>query len=176
MPRIEKIDPQQASPEVKKAIEDHLADGYRLTNEKLTLLHNVTAFDALEATSYRLDRELQRLVGQQAADFFEYAISLENDCVVCSTYFANLLKKRGISFEEFAFSDKEQLLIDYGRAMARNPKHIDDELFSRMKAMFTDEEIIVITTMGLFMLANNYFNDIMDVDPAPYVSPAAEQA
>ena len=175
MPRIEEIDPEHASPEVKEAIENHLADGYRLTHEKLTLLHNPVAFDALEATSYRLDRELQRLIGAQAADFFEYAISLENDCVVCSTYFANHLRKKGIRFEDFSFSPREQLLIDYGRAMARNPKKMDDELFARMKAEFTDEEIIVITTMGLFMLANNYFNDWMEVNPSVYVSPAAEK-
>ena len=174
MPRIAMIDPETAAPEVKKVIAEHLAQGYRLTNEKLTLLHNPVAFDALEATSYRLDRELQRLIGQQAADFFEYAISLENDCAVCSTYFANLLKKRGISFEDFAFSPREQLLIDYGRAMAKDPKHVSDVLFARMKAEFTDEEIIVITAMGYFMLANNYFNDWMQVDPSPYVSPAAE--
>ena len=59
--------------------------------------------------------------------------------------------------------------------MAKNPKHVDDALFERMRAEFTEEEIIVITTMGLFMLANNYFNDLLQVDPAPYVSPAAEK-
>ena len=168
MARIPLIDPKNASPEVQAAIEAHLAGGHQLTHEKLTLLHNVVAFDALEETSYRLDRELARLIGQQAADFFEYVISLENDCVVCSTYFSRLLKERGISFEDFAFTEREQLLIDYGRAMAKNPKHIDDALYQRMQAEFTDEEIVVITTMGLFMLANNYFNDLMQVDPAPY--------
>ena len=82
MPRIAKIDLNSASPEVKAAIDAHLSEGYTLTNEKLTLLHNVTAFNALEVQSYALDRELQRLVGKRAADFFEYAISLENDCLV----------------------------------------------------------------------------------------------
>ena len=78
MPRISKINPENASPEVRAAIDTHLSEGYRLTNEKLTLLHNVIAFNALEAQSYALDREFQRLVGKRAADFFEYAISLEN--------------------------------------------------------------------------------------------------
>ena len=82
MPRIAKIDLNSASPEVKVAVDANLSEGYRLTNEKLTLLHNVTAFNALEVQSYALDRELQRLVGKRAADFFEYAISLENDCLV----------------------------------------------------------------------------------------------
>lgn len=164
MSRISKIDPETATPEVKSAIAGHLADGYRLTSEKLTLLHNVTAFRCLEVESYALDRELQRLIGKRAADFFEYAISLENDCLVCSTYFGKLLRDNGIDFETFAFTDREQLLIDYGRAMAKDPKGVPDELFEKLKAEFTEEELVVITTMGVFMIANNYFNDILQVE------------
>ena len=170
LPLIERINPDTAPEPVREALAEHVAEGYRVTNEKLTLLHNVAAFNALEVSSYRLDRELQRLIGKQAADFFEYAISLENDCMVCSTYFSALLEKHGIDFDNFSFSPREQLLIEYGRAMAKNPKHVSEELFARMRAEFTDEEIVVITTMGLFMLANNYFNDIFNVDPTPYES------
>ena len=166
MPRISKIDLNNASSEVKAAVEAHLAEGYRLTNEKLTLLHNVTAFNALEAQSYALDRELQRLVGKRAADFFEYAISLQNDCLVCSRYFAKLLRQNGIEdFEHFAFTDEEQLLIDYGRAMARDAKHIPDELFDRLRSAFSEETIVVATAMGVFMIANNVFNDALQVEP-----------
>lgn len=166
MPRISKIDPEHASAEVKAAIDAHLAEGYRMTNEKLTLLHNVTAFNALEAQSYALDRELQRLVGKRAADFFEYAISLENDCVVCSTYFAKLLRRNGITdFDSFDFTDEEKLLIDYGRAMAKDPKHVPDALFERMKSTFSEETLVVITAMGVFMIANNVFNDVLRVEP-----------
>ena len=166
MSRISKIDPETASDEVRAAIDAHFAEGYRLTNEKLTLLHNVTAFTALEAQSYALDRELQRLVGKRAADFFEYAISLENDCLVCSRYFAKLLRQNGIEdFEHFAFTDEEQLLIDYGRAMARDPKHIPDALFDQLRSTFSEETIVVATAMGVFMIANNVFNDALQVEP-----------
>lgn len=166
MPRISRIDPSAAAPEVRAAIDAHLSEGYRLTNEKLTLLHNVTAFNALEVQSYALDRELQRLVGKRAADFFEYAISLQNDCLVCSRYFANLLRKNGIEdFENFAFTDEEQLLIDYGRAMAKDPKRIPDALFERLRAAFSEETIVVATAMGVFMIANNVFNDALQVEP-----------
>lgn len=159
MPRISKINPENASPGVRAAIDTHLSEGYRLTNEKLTLLHNVIAFNAL-------DREFQRLVGKRAADFFEYAISLENDCLVCSWYFAKLLRRNGIEdFEHFAFTDEEQLLIDYGRALARDAKHIPDELFDRLRSAFSEETIVVATAMGVFMIANNVFNDALQVEP-----------
>jgi len=62
MSYISKIDLSTAPQEVRAAVDNHLAQGYQLTNEKLTLLHNVTAFHTLEESSYELDRELQRLI------------------------------------------------------------------------------------------------------------------
>lgn len=166
MPRISTIDPVNSSPEVKAAVSDHLQRGYRLTNEKLTLLHNVTAFDALEVQSYAVDRELERLVGKRAADLFEYAISVQNDCIVCTTYFRKLLAGVGITDpERFDFTEKEKLMIAYGRAVAKDPKHIPDGLFEQLRAVFDEETIVVMTTMAVFMIANNYFNDALQVEP-----------
>ncbi len=59
--------------------------------------------------------------------FYEYAISQKNGCLVCSIYFQNLLKKNGIDFENFAFTPKEEILIEYGQAIAENPKHVPEE-------------------------------------------------
>ena len=42
---------------------------------------------------------------------------------------------------------------------------VPQELFDKLKANFTEEEIVVITAMGVMMIANNYFNDILDVTP-----------
>lgn len=59
----------------------------------------------------------------------------------------NLLKKNGIDFEHFAFTPKEEILIEYGQAIAEDPKHVSEELFEKMKANFTEEEIVVITAI-----------------------------
>ncbi|WP_455499921.1 carboxymuconolactone decarboxylase family protein [Gemmiger sp.] len=165
MPRISEINPETAPENIKKIIADHVAGGHALTAEKRTLLHNAAAFQAVEAGSYALDDELQRLIGKRAADFYEYAISKTNGCLVCSVYFHNLLRKNGIDFDTFEFTPQEQLLIEYGQTLAENPKGVSDELFARMKAEFTEEQIVVITAMGVMMIANNYFNDILDVQP-----------
>ena len=165
MARISLIDLDHANEEVKKVVADHVADGYRITNEKLTLLHHIPSFEALELESYKLDRELQKIVGKRAADFYEYAISLQNDCLVCSTYFTKLLQKNGIDdFDSFDFTEEERLLIADARAIASDPKNVPDELFEQLKERYTEAEIVVITTMGIFMIANNYFNDILQVE------------
>lgn len=165
MARISLIDLEKADQSVKEAVDKHIADGYRITNEKLTLLHHLPSFEALELESYRLDRELQKVVGQRAADFFEYAISLENDCLVCSTYFTQLLKKNGIDdFNSFDFTEEERELIDFARAIANDPKNVPDEIYEKLANRYTEEQIVLITTMGVFMIANNYFNDILKVE------------
>lgn len=101
---------------------------------------------------------------KRAGDFFEYAISEENDCLVCSTYFRKLLKDNGIDFDNFQFTKKEELLISFGRALAKDPKNIPDEIYTELKEEFTEEEIVVITAMGVLMVANNYFNDILKIE------------
>ena len=40
-----------------------------------------------------------------------------------------------------------------------------EELFAKLMENFTHEEIVVITAMGVMMIANNYFNDILHVPP-----------
>ena len=164
-PVISLVDIKTAPADIREAAEKHLAKGYAMTNEKRTLLHNAAAFNAVEAGSYALDDELARLIGKRAADFYEYAISQANGCLVCSIYFRNLLKKNGIDFDTFAFTPEEEVLIDYGRAIANDPKHVPEELFTRLKTYFNEEQIVVITAMGVMMIANNYFNDILDVTP-----------
>ena len=172
MSYISKIDPETAGEKEKEVIRNHLAQGYRLTNEKLTLLNNAEAFKAIEDSSYSLDRELQRLIGKRAGDYFEYAISEENDCLVCSTYFRKLLKDNGIDFDNFQFTKKEELLISFGRALAKDPKNIPDEIYTELKEEFTEEEIVVITAMGVLMVANNYSNDILKIE-VQSISPSA---
>jgi len=85
---------------------------------------------------------------------------------VCSLYFARLLRQNGIEdLEHFAFTAEEQLLIDYGRALARDPKRIPDALFDKLRSAFSEETIVVATAMGVFMIANNVFNDALLVEP-----------
>ena len=61
----------------------------------------------------------------------------------------------------FQFTKKEELLISFGRALAeRFRTAYPDEIYTELKEEFTEEEIVVITAMGVLMVANNYFNDI----------------
>ena len=43
-------------------------------------------------------------------------------------------------------------------------EEIPEEKKSELKEEFTEEEIVVITAMGVLMVANNYFNDILKIE------------
>lgn len=166
---ISLIDLKNTTDEVKEAIDKHVADGYTITREKLTLLHNVPCFEALEVESYRIDKELQKFVTERAAFIYEYAISIGNNCLVCSTYFKNKLGEYGVeNFEDFKLTEDEQLLYDLANSIVLDVRNIPDEIYDRLKKRFNEEQIVVIVTMGVFMIANNYFNDILKVDPSPF--------
>lgn len=180
MGRVSMIDPDTASDEVKKVIADHLAEGHQLTNEKKTLLHNVHAFNAVEEASYDLDDDLQRLIGKLDADLFEYAVSVSNECIVCTTYFSKLLREEHhIDPNDFKLTHREDLLMKYAQKLGHSPKSITDDEFNALKQEFLDhgdkdgnpvdeekaEEIMVtLTAMGAMMTANNIVNDALKVD------------
>ena len=157
------IDIDNASQEVKDAINRHLADGHSITNEKRTLLHNIPSFWALEGKSYELSAELKKFISPRAANLFEYAISVENDCLVCTTYYKKYMESIGVDINNLDYTEEEELVIEYAQAIVRDRKNIPLDLFDRIKARIGEEGLVVLTTMGMFMIANNYFNDILHV-------------
>ena len=157
------IDIDNASQEVKDAINRHVADGHSITNEKRTLLHNIPSFWALEGKSYELSAELKKFISPRAANLFEYAISVENDCLVCTTYYKKYMEAIGVDINNLDYTEEEELVIEYAQAIVRDRKNIPLDLFDRIKARIGEEGLVVLTTMGMFMIANNYFNDILHV-------------
>lgn len=173
-PVISLVNPDALPEETRKAAEAHLAKGYRMTNEKRTLLHNAVAFNALEGMSYAVSAEMKKFTGHRAANLFEYAISLENDCLVCSTYYRKTMAALGFEdLDRVKLTEDEQLLVEYARAIVRDRKHIPDELFGRLLARYGEEGVVVITTMAMFMIGNNYFNDILRVQ-SEFLTPSGD--
>ena len=160
---ISLVDVDNASDEVKEAVKQHLADGHTITNEKRTLLHNVPAFLALEGKSYEMSAELKRFISSRAANLFQYAISVENDCLTCTTYYKKYMESIGLDINNLDLTPDEELVIEYAQAIVRDRRNVPQDLFDRLKERMGEEGLVVLTTMGMFMIANNYFNDILHV-------------
>lgn len=163
MAYISQVNYEDASQEVKEHFEDQIKRNGRITNMKKTLLHSVPAYKALMEW-YTLRDVVKPFLGERGVNFFCYAISTENDCLICSTFFAQILDDLKIDFYSFAFTEKESAVIEYGRALVSNPHRISEELFSKLKKFFNEEEIVALTAFGSIMIATNLINTALKVE------------
>lgn len=163
MSYISQVKYEEASPEVREQFEYQISRHGRITNMKKTLLHSVPSYKALMEW-YTLRDVVQPFIGERGVNFFCYAISTENSCLICSTFFAQILDELGIEFEGFDFTEQEQLLIDYGRALVSNPHEVPESVYEGLKKHFSEEQIVALTAFGSIMIATNLINTALKVD------------
>lgn len=169
---ISRVTRDIASPEVLEAMAKHEAKGYRITNMKETLLHNVVAFEALEGGSYAVGEELGKHIPKRALDFFGYAVSNGNKCLICGNYFKKIVVDSGVTdFENFQFTEEEQDLLAFAEALASDPNHVPDEVYERLQARYDEETLVLLVTDAVLTLANNYFNNIVGTELDEYLYP-----
>lgn len=175
MPRIRPVDYETASAEQRAAHEEHERLHGRMTNMKRTLLHSPPSFHALMEW-YTLRDTVRPFLGDRGATIFSHAISAETDCLICSTFFRRTLIDAGEDPDELVLDDREQLLVDFGRQLAKDPKGVDDALYARLTSQFGSAEIVALTAFGSIMLATNVFNDALRVDLDGHLEPYRRQA
>lgn len=164
MSRISKIEYEYADENVKKVMDQHVAQGYRITNMKKTLLHSITAFQSLEDGFYRLQEQLEKFLEARTMTIFGYAISSNDDCLVCSAYFNKLLKDQGIDYATFSFTEKEAVLIQFAQELVNHKGHVSDEVLDQLQEQFDEQQIVEITSFAALLVANNFFNNALQVN------------
>lgn len=168
MPYIPMIDYDTASPEVKAAHDEHIKVG-RMTNMKRTLLNSVPAFNALMEW-YTLRDEAAKFLEPLDINIFCYAISDRNECMICTLFFRKILVDAGLDVANFEFTKRQQLLVDFGKALVENPKGMGDTMFNRLKDEFTTEQIVLLTAFGAIMIATNLINSSLKVPLDGYLA------
>ena len=152
----------------KKSLKTRFRKNGRITNMKRTLLHSLPSFHALMEW-YPLRDELLGFIGEREFNLFSYAISAENHCLVCSTFFRKILIDSGDNPDDPKISEREQLLIDFGQRCVSEPNNVDDALFSRLQSIFTDAQIVALTAFAALMIATNLINSALKVDLDEYL-------
>ena len=144
-----------------KAASDHQVQthGGRITNMKATLLGHVPSFRAYMEW-YVLRDELVPYIGERAVSLFSYAISEANDCLVCSVFFRKVLIDSGEDVDDPQVTEAEQLLMDWGRLIARSPHDIPDELYARLEATFQPRLRLILVAFAGQMVATNLVNTV----------------
>jgi alkylhydroperoxidase family enzyme len=168
VPRIEPIDQDQAEGVPREALEQVVSAHGRATNMKRTLAHSPVALRSL-LTWYELRDEVALFLGGRATILFAHAISSGTDCLVCSTFFRRLLIDAGDNPDDPGLDEREALVVEYGRQLARDPHGVCDELFARLSGALQDDQIVALTAFGGLMVATNLFNNALRVDLDEYL-------
>ena len=140
----------------------------RATNMKRTLAHSPVALRSL-MTWYELRDEVAVFLGGRATLLFAHAISSGTDCLVCSTFFRRLLIEAGEDPDDPGLDEREGLVVEFGRQLARDPHGVSDELFARLSGALQDDQIVALTAFGGLMVATNLFNNALRVDLDEYL-------
>ena len=99
-----------------------------------------------------------------------YHVSKINQCAFCIGVAENKLKPFGITPEQLEklddiLNDKEKIAIKYAENVTNHAYKIEQSLYDDLKANFSDEEIVEITSaISLFNYINR-FNDALKVLP-----------
>lgn len=146
-----------------KLVCDEYAKKSKLNNMKLTLLHDVTAFDVMNGF-HTLCERAKEFLSELDINLFCYAISFENDCMACSSVFKAFLDEQGVNFDTFIMTPVQQVLVSFGRNVADNPHEVDEEQIEELKEFFTDEQLVLMTSLAAMMVASNIFNTVFDIE------------
>ena len=168
MARIQPVEPEEQNAEQRAAHEEGVRRYGRMTNMKRTLLHSLPSYHAL-MEFYPVAEIVAPFLGPRATNVFLQAISSESDCLVCSTYFRRHLVNAGEDPDKMQLTEREELLAEFGRLISRERSRVPDEVYARLAAEFTDEQMVALTALGALMVATNVFNNVLDVDLDEYL-------
>lgn len=162
---------EDATPEARASLDQHLAGGFKLTNMKQTLLHSAVAFDGMINASEKIQRELLKHgITERMILFFNYVVSTGNKCLICGTLFTMVMKQVGIEdFSKLNLTEQEQELIDFADALVKDANHVPDEIYDKLRERYDEETLVLLVVHGVHMLSDNYFNNIVGVELDDYL-------
>jgi alkylhydroperoxidase family enzyme len=168
MARIEPLADIQASPASLVAMKSTAEAHGRLTNMKRTLAHSPVALRAL-TTWYELRDEVVPFLGERPTILLAHAISSQMESLVGSTFFRRILIEGGDDPDRIRLDGREQTLVEFGRQIAIDPNAVSDDLFARLAAFLTTEQLVTVTAFAALMVANTVFNNALRVELDEYL-------
>jgi alkylhydroperoxidase family enzyme len=170
MARVPQIDYARANEEAREAHDTHQRDQGRITNMKRTLLQSVPAFHALMGW-YPLRDAVRPFLGDRLTTIFAHAVSSENECLICDTFFRRILVDAGEDPDALVLNEMEREVVAYGRALAHSPHRVPDELWEPLATRFNHEQLVALTAFGALMIATNVINNALQVPLDDYLEP-----
>ena len=137
---------------VQAQIEEAKNDEAQSEHAKETKVSDDTIYDELRPT-----------FGDRALSIFSYAISTGNDCLICGTFFRKILVDAGEDPDNLVLNETEQLLLDFGVQITKHPHSIDSGIYDKLRASYTDQQLVQLIAFAGIMYATNLFNTVAKV-------------
>lgn len=125
----------------------HVIGPFAVIGHHPRLLAGYAAFELALERSNRIDSRLEELAATRVA--------LMTGCPFCIDFGSAFLTRQGFSPEQVrqvaswrdsgAFSEDEQLVLEYAEAMTATPVDVSDELFDRLRGRFDEAAIVELT-------------------------------
>ncbi|TWV99581.1 carboxymuconolactone decarboxylase family protein [Chitinophaga pinensis] len=169
MARINPLSPEETPVPLQAAYSLHTTTWNAcITNMKATLGHSQTAFEVYMEW-YRLYDRIKRFLGLRPAYLFAYTVSVGSNCPLCTTFFRKIIIDHGEDPAHIVFSEKEQLLMDFGSAIAQHQGRVNEALFAAISAVYNTEELVELIAFAGQMIATNIFNNVIETDIDEYL-------
>jgi alkylhydroperoxidase family enzyme len=171
MARIPPLPDTEAVAPARHILDEQRAAHGRVTNMKRTLAHSPPALEALMRW-YPLRDAVVPFLGERLTTLFAHTVSAQTDCLICSTFFRRLLIDAGENPDALELDEREEVVVAYGRQLARDANGVSDELYGRLARFLNPAEVVTLTAFGGLMIATNVFNNALRVDLHGYRKPA----
>ncbi len=168
MPRIPPLEYEATSGDARAAFDEGVARWGRMTNMKRTLLHSPRSYRALMEW-YPLFDTVKPFLGERLAIVFAHAVSVESDCLICTTYMRRILIDWGEDPNALKLDPRGEAVVAFGRAIAREGNRVPADVYARIAAQFAPEQIVALTAFGALMIATNVINNALDVELDEYL-------
>jgi alkylhydroperoxidase family enzyme len=168
MVRIPQLSDSEMPPASRAELERHVAAHGSVTNMKRTLAHSPVALRVL-LEWYALRDEVQPFLGERLTLLFAHAVSVQSDCLICSTFFRRLIVDADEDPDKLVLDAWEETVVEFGRQLARDANGVSDELFGRLAARLKPAQIVALTAFAGLMIATNVFNNAIQVELDEYL-------
>jgi uncharacterized peroxidase-related enzyme len=173
MPRVTPLPSTTLAPALAEVYE-RFASGYGPFRDQVAVLAHVpAALDHL--CTMLMELKARRAVPWRYIELAIVVVSKLNACDYCVAHHAPVLAVEGLSREAIAtlpaidhpeLEEVDRLVIEYARLVTEQPGRIRDAVFTRLKAHFSEAQIVELTLRIALTGFFNRFNDALQIDDA----------
>ena len=172
MARVSDVPPEKVPEDVRNTYL-RFASGYGPFRDQVGVFAHVPSA-VKHLMGMLLELREQRNVPYRYIELAIVAVSKLNECHYCVAHHKPLLEIEGVSpegaerildyREHPELDDVDKLVVEYAIAVTETPQRIRDNVFERLRAQFTEAQIVELTLRISLCGFFNRFNDALQID------------